>query len=98
MKNYRRKTTWLHLFILLILVGAAVQSMTWAGWLASPERMYSDLWHRLAGVRYQPQHVAIVTLDDIISVLHNKTIDDHSIITDAIKREIDRYRDRYGAC
>jgi len=63
-KNYRRKTSWLHLFILLILVGAAVQSMIWAGWLASPESMYSDLWHRLAGVRYQPAHVAIVTLDE----------------------------------
>ncbi len=64
MKNYRRKTSWLHLFILLVLVGAAVQGMTWAGWLESPESIYSDLWHRLAGVRYKPAHVAIVTLDE----------------------------------
>ena len=28
MKNYRRKTSWLHLFILLVLVGAAVQGLT----------------------------------------------------------------------
>ena len=64
MKNYRRKTSWLHLFILLVLVGAAVHGMTWAGWLESPESIYSDLWHRLAGVRYTPEHVAIVTLDE----------------------------------
>ena len=64
MKNYRRKTSWLHLFILLVLVGAAMHGMTRAGWLESPESIYSDLWHRLAGVRYKPEHVAIVTLDE----------------------------------
>ena len=64
MKNFRRKTTWLHLLILLVLVAAAVQSMTWAGWLQRPESIYSDLWHRLAGVRYKPAHVVIVTLDE----------------------------------
>jgi adenylate cyclase len=69
-KNYRRKTSWLHLFILLVLVGAAVHGITWAGWLASPESMYFDLWHRLAGVRYQPQHVAIVTLDEPTLAAH----------------------------
>jgi adenylate cyclase len=69
-KNYRRKTSWLHLVILLVLVGAAVHGMTWAGWLASPESMYSGLWHRLAGVRYQPAHVAIVTLDEPTLAAH----------------------------
>src|SRR5665648_372135 len=44
--------------------------MTRAGWLASPESMYSDLWHRLAGVRYQPEHVAIVTLDEPTLAAH----------------------------
>ena len=63
MKNLRRKTSWLHLVVLLILVGAAVQGMTWAGWLERPENIYLDLWHRLAGRRYTPQHVAIVSLD-----------------------------------
>jgi adenylate cyclase len=64
MKNFRRKTSCLHLAILLVLVGAAVQGMTWVGWLQSPESIYSDLWHRLAGLRYPPTHVAIVTLDE----------------------------------
>jgi adenylate cyclase len=64
MKNFRRKTSWLHLVALLVLVGAAVQTITWAGWLARPENIYTDLWHRLAGLRYAPEHVAIVTLDE----------------------------------
>ena len=64
MINFHRKTSWLHLVILLVLVGAAAQSITWAGWLAKPENLYADLWHRLAGCRYAPSHVAIVTLDE----------------------------------
>jgi adenylate cyclase len=64
MKNFRRKTSWVHLVILLVLVGVGVQSLTWAGWLKRPESIYSDLWHRLAGLRYKPAHVVIVTLDE----------------------------------
>jgi adenylate cyclase len=70
MKNFRRKTTWLHLIILLVLVGAAVQGITWAGWLERPESIYSDLWHQLAGRRYSPEHVAIVTLDETTLAEH----------------------------
>ena len=32
--------------------------------LETAEHLYSDLWHRLSGVRYTPQHVALVTVDD----------------------------------
>jgi adenylate cyclase len=35
-----------------------------AGWADLAENAYSDLWHRLAGVRHVPQHVVLVTLDD----------------------------------
>ena len=42
MKNLRRKTSWLHLFILLVLVGAAVQGMTWAD-LRSADLRGADL-------------------------------------------------------
>jgi adenylate cyclase len=71
MKNLRRKTAWLRLVALLVLVGAMVQGITWAGWLERPESIYTDLWHQLAGRRYAPQHVAIVTLDQ-------PTLDDHA--------------------
>jgi adenylate cyclase len=49
---------------LAVVVTAAMFGLSWTGWLEGPENFYSDLWHRLAGVRYQPQHVAIVALDE----------------------------------
>jgi adenylate cyclase len=33
--------------------------------LETAEHAYSDLWHRLSGVRYTPQHVALVAVDDL---------------------------------
>jgi adenylate cyclase len=32
--------------------------------LVTPEHLYSDLWHRLSGIRYAPEHVALVVVDD----------------------------------
>jgi len=32
--------------------------------LETMEHVYSDLWHRLSGTRYAPQHTALVTVDD----------------------------------
>jgi adenylate cyclase len=72
MKNFRRKTSWLHLAALLVLVGAIVQGMTWAGWLEKPESIYTDLWHQLAGRRFLPEHVVIVSLDQ-------DTLDEHPL-------------------
>ena len=52
------------------LFGALVVSMLlvegiYQFWpLERAEHLYSDLWHRLSGVRYTPQHVALVTVDD----------------------------------
>jgi adenylate cyclase len=50
--------------VLALIVSAAVAGISWSGWLEGPENFYGDLWHRLAGVRYQPQHVVIVSLDE----------------------------------
>ena len=69
-KNVRRKDTLLLVAVLLLLVYGAVAGLTWAGWLERPEEIYYDLWHQLAGVRYQPQQVVIVTLDE-------KTLQEH---------------------
>ncbi len=60
----RRKDNLLLVVVLLLVVYGAVAGMTWAGWLERPEEIYYDLWHQLAGVRYQPQHVVIVALDE----------------------------------
>ncbi len=42
-----------------------------SGLLASAEHLYSDLWHRASGVRFEPQHVALVVVDD-------KTLAEHA--------------------
>jgi len=62
-KNLRRKDTTIFIVLLMLVVYALVTGGTWAGWLEKPENIYYDLWHQLAGVRYQPQHVVIVALD-----------------------------------
>ncbi len=35
-----------------------------SGVLANAEHLYSDLWHRISEVRYTPEHVALVVIDD----------------------------------
>ncbi len=35
-----------------------------SGALTTIEHLYSDLWHRASGVRYVPEHVALVVVDD----------------------------------
>lgn len=45
---------------------SAVLAASLTGWggLAALDRLYSDAWHRLAGVRAEPRHVVIAALDD----------------------------------
>jgi adenylate cyclase len=54
----------MYIIFLALVVPAAVAGVSWAGWLEGPENFYGDLWHRLAGVRYQPEQVVIVALDE----------------------------------
>ena len=35
-----------------------------SGWARDAEHVYSDFWHRLAGIRHSPEHVALVMVDD----------------------------------
>jgi adenylate cyclase len=63
-RNLRRHDRLLSVVLLGLLVAAAVLGVGWTGWLEGPENLYGDLWHRLAGIRYQPQEVVIVALDE----------------------------------
>lgn len=56
------------LFLLVLAVG---QSLAWTGWLSGPEAYYQDLWHQIAGVRYEPSHVVLVSVGD-------ETLETHS--------------------
>lgn len=49
---------------LIFLTCLIVEIMGRAGWLGPMERTYYDFWHQIAGKRSQPQHVAIVSVDN----------------------------------
>lgn len=44
-----------------------------SGVLAPVEHLYSDLWHRASGVRFVPEHVALVVVDDATLAEHGET-------------------------
>jgi len=53
-------------FQLVVIVAAVVvaEAVHRTGALATAEHIYSDLWHRVSGVRFAAQHVALVVVDD----------------------------------
>ena len=57
-------------FLLVVLAYSATEIATQARWLEGLEQAHYDLWQQLAGLRYQPQHVVIVTIDDQTSREH----------------------------
>ena len=69
-RNFRKKQGPFLLVLVVLLVYASVSGITRAGWLERPDNWYYDLWHLLAGVRYQPQHVVIVALDEATLQAH----------------------------
>ena len=42
----------------------AAEAVHWSGAVTPIEHLYSDLWHRASGVRFTPEHVALVVVDD----------------------------------
>jgi adenylate cyclase len=61
------------LLVLLVTLGAVALSETALrrGWLDVVDTAYSDAWHRLAGMRTPPRHVALVTVDDAALKAHH---------------------------
>lgn len=51
---------WIFVILALVCAETAYQYQ----WLDRAENVYSDLWHRMAGVRHVPEHVALVVVDD----------------------------------
>ncbi len=51
--------------VVLVAVACIIsESASRSGWLDVPENIYYDLWHSLAGLRAQPRHTAIVSVDN----------------------------------
>jgi adenylate cyclase len=55
---------------LFLLVFGVIQGLERTGWLTKPEYFYQDLWHQIAGLRYQPQHVVIISVGDATLQAH----------------------------
>lgn len=47
-----------------LLACAAAIGLSRSSWLESIENIYYDYWHVVSGVRYMPEHAAVVTMDD----------------------------------
>jgi len=50
--------------LLVILLGGGLEVAHRILWLTDAEDFYYDVWHQVAGLRFHPQHVAIVAIDD----------------------------------
>ena len=53
-------------FQLFVIVASMVvaEGAHWSGVISPVEHLYSDLWHRISDVRFTPEHVALVVVDD----------------------------------
>ena len=61
----------LFLGILVVLLALLpVEIATRTGWLNQAEDFYYDLWHQLAGRRYEPRQVVIAAIDDQTRLEH----------------------------
>ncbi len=64
------RKNFLYGILLVILLGLGTETAMRVGWLRLAEDSYYDLWHQLAGRRYDPQHVVIVAIDDQMRLEH----------------------------
>lgn len=56
--------------LLVVLISAAGEMACRNGWFKARENRYYDLWHQLAGQRYEPRHVVIAAIDDQTRLEH----------------------------
>jgi class 3 adenylate cyclase/CHASE2 domain-containing sensor protein len=63
LKRLSRKA-WALALLSVLLATLAAEGLYRSGWAVAAEHWYSDLWHRLAGQRWVPRHVAVVMVDD----------------------------------
>jgi adenylate cyclase len=68
LQSVRKK--FLYGILLVVLLGIGTEVAIRSEWLSLPEDFYYDLWHQLAGRRYEPQHVVIVAIDDQTRLEH----------------------------
>lgn len=72
MKPLRHLTgkAWMLALISIIAATLVAEGLYRSNWVQGAERFYSDFWHRMAGVRHVPEHVALVMIDDPSLMAH----------------------------
>ena len=63
LRRYTRNLALVAMLATLLATGVA-EALYQSAAVARLENLYTDLWHRLAGQRHVPRHVALVMLDD----------------------------------
>ena len=58
-----RRTLIRNILVPLLACAAAI-GLSRTSWLESIEDIYYDYWHVISGVRYMPEHAAVVSMDD----------------------------------
>jgi adenylate cyclase len=61
---------WMLALISVVAATLTAESLYQSGWAMGAEHLYSDFWHRLAGKRHVPEHVALVMVDDASLAAH----------------------------
>ncbi|MCX8087243.1 MAG: adenylate/guanylate cyclase domain-containing protein [Rhodocyclaceae bacterium] len=72
MKTLLARSGWLAFAIALVSAGLMLASLR-LEWASRLEHFYLDAWHRLAGKRFEPNHAALVIVDDASLARHADT-------------------------
>jgi adenylate cyclase len=56
--------TWVLALVAALFAATVAEGLYRSGVAMRVENLYTDIWHRIAGQRYQPQHTALVMIDD----------------------------------
>lgn len=57
-------TTWVLALVAALFAATVTELLYRSGTAMRVEHLYSDIWHRISGERYQPKHTALVMIDD----------------------------------
>ena len=62
--RHERRKIWLRLLVIFVIAFALIRAAGDSAFVAPIDRIYQDLWHRMAGLRELPKHVVVISIDD----------------------------------
>lgn len=64
------KQKYVVMVVVVLVACIAAETLLLTNWTDFIENIYYDVWHQLAGLRIQPEHTAIVVIDDVALLEH----------------------------